>query len=120
MNRIFFAQIGLVLALAIAWGIVNSHVVLSILYGGIACLLPNLIFAFWFFSKKHTRRPVQILLAFYSGELMKMLAGAAVIILTVKYLNAQILPAAAGYLVGSMAFWMAPYLLLKQQQQRTA
>ena len=117
MRKLFYIQVILVLALAIIWGAINHHVFLSILYGGFVCLLTNLCFAKLFFSQKHTRRPKQILLAFYLGEFLKIVVSAVLIILAVIYVHAQFLPTVAGFFVANMAFLVAPLMMLKQQQQ---
>lgn len=117
MLKLFLAQIILTVLLAFAWGIANFSVVPSVLYGGIACILPNVYFAYRFFSKKHTRRPGRILLAFYLGEFFKMIVSAVLIILAIQYAHAIILPTVVGYFVANLAFWMAPMLVLKQQTQ---
>ncbi|PHQ78450.1 MAG: hypothetical protein COB66_08870 [Coxiella sp. (in: Bacteria)] len=115
MRKLFIAQIVLVLILAGIWSAINVKAVPSVLYGGLACLLPNIFFAYLFFSRKHTRRPTQILIAFYLGEFIKMIISALVIILAVMYLHGLLLPAVVGYFVANMAFWMAPALMLKKQ-----
>ncbi len=119
MRKLFLAQIILTLLLAFVWGIADIKVVPSVLYGGFACLLPNIYFAYRFFSKKHTRGPGKILLAFYLGEFFKMIVSAFLIILVIQYAHAIILPTVVGYFVANLAFWMAPMLVLKQQTQNT-
>lgn len=119
MRKLFLAQIILTLLLAFGWGVVNAKVIPSVLYGGLACLLPNIYFAYRFFSQKHTRRPGKILLAFYLGEFFKMIVSSALIILAIKYADAIIIPTVLGYFVANLAFWMAPMLVLKRQAQQT-
>lgn len=114
VHKLFIAQIVLVLLLACGWGAANHAVIPSILVGGAACLLPNLYFAYRFFSVKHKKSPGQILISFYIGELIKMLVSAALIILAVMYLHAQLLPTVVSYFVANLAFWMAPTMVLKQ------
>lgn len=117
MRKLFLAQAIFVLLAACVWGLFNGNAVLSVLYGGISCILPNLYFAYVFFSKKHTRRPRQILVAFYIGEFTKMIVCAVLILLAIKYLHALLLPTVAGYFIANMVFWLAPTLVLKQQMK---
>ena len=119
MRKLFIAQIVLVIILACAWGIIDRKMIPSVLYGGAACILPNIYFAYRFFSRRHTKKPGQILISFYLGELMKMIISAAVIILAVIYAHAWILPTVTGYFVANLAFWFAPTLVLKQQARST-
>ncbi len=119
MKRLFILQVLLVLVLAGVWVLFNHRAALSVLFGGFACIVPNLYFAKRFFSLKHTRRPQQILVAFYIGEFGKMLISALLMVLAIVYLNLHILPTVLGYLVASVAFWMAPVMVLKQQQARS-
>lgn len=115
MRKLFIAQIVLVVVLACAWGIIDQKVIPSILYGGVACILPNLYFAYRFFSRKHTRRPGQIVKSFYLGEFLKMIVSALIIVLAVLYGHASLLPTVIGYFVANSVFWFAPALVLKQQ-----
>lgn len=115
MRKLFIAQVVLVLILACAWGIVDRKVTPSVLYGGIACILPNLYFAYRFFSRKHTKRPGQIVVSFYLGEFVKMIVSALIIVLAVLYGHAWLLPTVIGYFVANSVFWFAPTLVLKQQ-----
>ena len=103
MHKLFLAQIALVLLLACVWGVADHAIVPSVLYGGVACVLPNFYFAHRFFSKRHQRRPGQILVTFYVGEFAKMLISAALIILSIRFLGALLLPTVAGYFVANMA-----------------
>ncbi len=114
MKQLFIAQILLVLVLATIWGVINHHAFLSVLFGGIVCVIPNFFFANYFFSRQHTRRPGQILVAFYLGEFLKLIISAVVIVLAIIYLNLLILPTVLGYFVANMGFWMAPMFVLKQ------
>ena len=117
MRKLFLAQAIIILIAACVWGLFNGGAVPSVLYGGISCILPNLYFAYVFFSRKHTRRPRQILIAFYIGEFTKMIVCAVLILLAIKYLHALILPTVVGYFVANMVFWIAPTLVLKQQMK---
>jgi ATP synthase protein I len=119
VRKLFIGQIVLVLATACIWGLVEAKAVPSVLYGGISCILPNLFFAFFFFSRKHTRRPGQILIAFYIGEFAKMFVSALIIIFAIRHLHAMVIPTVAGFFIANMIFWMAPALVLKKQQMRT-
>lgn len=119
VRKLFLAQIVLVLITAGVWGVVNSEAVPSVLYGGISCILPNLVFAFFFFSRKHGRRPGQILIAFYIGEFAKMFVSALIMILAIRHLHALVIPTVASFFIANMVFWMAPALVLKKQQMRT-
>jgi len=119
VRKLFIAQIVLVLVTACVWGVFSTQSVPSVLYGGVSCILPNLFFAFLFFSRKHTRRPGQILIAFYIGEFAKMFVSALIMILAIRYLHALVIPTVASFFIANMVFWMAPALVLKQQQMRT-
>jgi len=115
VRNLFIAQILLTFITACIWGVINIKAAPSVLYGGLACLLPNLFFVRYFFSLKHKKRPGQILVAFYMGEFIKMIISALIIILAVLYLNALLLPTVLGYFIANIAFWAAPTMVLKQQ-----
>ena len=119
MRKLFIAQLVLIMITSCVWGVVDYHAVPSVLYGGISCALPSLLFAYLFFSRKHRRRPGQILIVFYIGEFSKMFVSALMMILAIRYLHAMTIPTVASFFIANMAFWMAPALVLKKQQMRT-
>ncbi len=119
VRNLFIAQTVLVLITACIWGALKSEAILPVLYGGAACIFPTFLFARFFLSQKHKRRPGQILIIFYVGEFVKMFVSALIMIAAIRYLHALAIPLVAGFLVGNLVFWLAPTLVLKQQMRST-
>lgn len=118
-NKLVGLQLLFTGLLALVWGFFNKHAILSVLYGGVACLLPNLCLARHFFRRMHTK-PKRIVAAFYMGEMLKLFASALLLFFAILLLHAIVLPLIVGYLVASSGFWFAPKLLISQQHPKGA
>lgn len=110
-------QILLVLLAACVAMVFSLTAALSIFLGGLACIVPTVLFAFFFFSKQYGRRPGHILMFFYMGELLKMCISTLIMVLAVRYLHLIVTLMVLGFLIGSAISWLAPSEMLKQKMR---
>ena len=87
----------------------------SVLLGGLAYCLPNLMFVWRVFKRTTARAARQFLVAFLLGEVMKLLLSAVLFVLIVKYLPIKVIWVLAGYIVAIMAFWVVSFITLSQE-----
>lgn len=84
-------------------GIKNS---LSVLAGGLAYGLPNLIFVWRVFRYAGVRQMNQFVIAFFMGEMLKLLISAILFLLIVKYLPLSLLSVLVGFIGAIVSFWI--------------
>ncbi len=104
-------QAVVVLIVALAWSAASTHAATSALFGGIACIIPNLLFARHFFAKVRARGDRQVLTAFYWGELLKLALSVVFLLLLLTKAQVQILPLFIGFLGAHLGLWIAPFVL---------
>lgn len=95
---VFLATIGLIIK-----GKTSSF---SILMGGLAYVLPNLIFVWRVFRYTGAQQMVKFMAAFFVGEMLKLIISAILFLLIVKYLPVSLLSVLAGFIGAIVAFWI--------------
>ena len=106
----------IVVVIALAWWIgTGGKAAYSVMLGGVAIIIPNLLFAHRMLAKvahvKGEQAARQIGYAFFVGELVKLFLIAvltATFILTVPML---FLPFLCGFIGALFAYWLAPMVL---------
>jgi len=116
--RLIGIQALLVIIASLVWGISRGLPgLVSTLLGGLVCIGPALLFAWGLMSRYHRASPQRILMVFYVGEFFKLFISAILMVLILKLLAVSLLPAVTGFIVASLSFWAAPFLLVKQRLQ---
>ncbi|MCH9643856.1 MAG: ATP synthase subunit I [Gammaproteobacteria bacterium] len=77
---------------------------ISVVLGGIAAVIPNLLFAVGLFNKLHQRRPEQILMRFYMGGLIKVMLSVAIMVLVIMTMQVSMLAVLLSFLVAMLTF----------------
>lgn len=101
-------QLAGVLGLSLLMMLIKSmQAGLSVMAGGVAYCLPQLIFALSIFQYTGARQTTQFVAAFFIGELLKLMLSAISFLLIVKYLPVSLLSVAIGFVGAIIAFWIA-------------
>lgn len=102
-----YIQAIVILCITILLSILTSKVVvLSFLWGGIICIVPNAYFAYKFFAKTGAQAARQIIAAFYVGEMVKFIITIALFLIVFKFFNTNKLAIFIGYIVAQITFWV--------------
>ena len=106
--RIVFYQflmiVGFVLILMIAKDTKSG---LSALTGGLAYWLPTFIFTRSVAACAGARQAGRFMIAFFGGEVFKLVLSGALFLFAVKYLHVELVDAVVGLVVAIVAFWVA-------------
>jgi len=89
---------------------------LTFLCGGVVVALPNIAFAYYFFSGWRKRTAKQIILTFYVGEVIKMLLSGVLAIFFVKWFHLGLGMFIVGMVVAYLTFWVVAPLMMQQRK----
>ena len=114
--RIVFLQLVGVIVLAllalIARGFNSGF---SVLAGGMAYGLPNLVFVWRVFRFVGAKQMNRFVVAFFLGEMMKLLLSAVLFLMIVKYLSVSLLSGLVGFVGAIVSFWVVCMLHFSKQ-----
>ena len=79
---------------------------LSVLAGGMAYGLPNLIFVWRVFRFAGARQMTQFIAAFFAGEMIKLFLSGILFLVIVKYLPVSLLSVLIGFIGAIVSFWI--------------
>jgi ATP synthase protein I len=102
--------VGLILIAPLAWFLKDKFVAGSFLFGGAACLVPNIYLyhrVFRHFGAQSAHRMVK---ALYLGEMVKLLLTGAIFALSLTITWIRPLYLFIGYLIAQGIFWVAPLI----------
>lgn len=102
-----FWQLAGVIALALlALIIVGKTSAFSVLAGGMAYGLANLIFVWRVFRFAGAQQMNQFVVAFFLGEMLKLFLSAILFLVIVKYLPVSLLSVLVGFAGAIISFWI--------------
>lgn len=105
--HLVFLQLASVVALALGALLIRDKVSgFSVLVGGLAYGLPNLLFVWRVFRYVGARQMYQFMAAFFLGEMIKMVLSAILFVLIVKYLPVSLLSVLVGFIGAIVSFWI--------------
>src|SRR5438105_918074 len=64
----------------------------SVVFGGLLAIIPNIFFMIYFFTRTDPRFPEQMMSACYSGEALKIVLTALLLVLLLHFFNVQLAP----------------------------
>lgn len=115
--RIVFYQFlmiaGFVLILS---AVKNINSGLSALTGGLAYWLPTFIFTRGVAACSSARQIGRFMIAFFGGEVFKLILSATLFLFAVNYLHVQLLDAVLGLGAAIVAFWIASIACLYRSE----
>lgn len=83
----------------------------SVLLGGLAYVLPNLIFVWRVFRFAKASEMTQFMAAFFIGEMIKLVLAAFLFLMIVKTLPVSLLSELVGFIGAIVSFWLACFWL---------
>ena len=105
--RLVFFQLGGVLVLALIALIWQGRLSgFSVLLGGMAYGLPNLIFVWRVFRFARVQQFMRFMAAFFIGETIKLISSAILFLCVVKYLSVSLLSSLIGFIGAIVIFWI--------------
>lgn len=108
--RLVLGQLGGVLALSLIIFILkDKNSALSVLLGGLAYTLPNLIFVCFVFRYVGAREMGKFLAAFMGGEALKLLLSAILFLMIVKTVPVSLLFTLVGWIGAIVSFWITSF-----------
>lgn len=105
--RLVLGQLAGVLLLALIGLLLNGQQSgFSILAGGLAYGLMNLIFVWVVFRFVGAQQMIQFMMAFFAGEMFKLVFSAILFLVIVKYLPVSLLSTLVGFIGAIVSFWI--------------
>lgn len=104
---VLFQLAGVFLLAIIAFILFGKVSGFSVLMGGLAYCLPNLIFVWRVFRYVGASQMVQFLTAFMIGEILKLFISGILFLVIVKYLPVSLLSELVGFVGAIVSFWIA-------------
>jgi len=96
---------------SIAFGSLNAG--FSVMAGGLAYVLPNILFVWRVFRFGGAQQMTQFVAAFFIGEMIKLFLSAILFLIIVKYLPVSLLSVLVGFIGAIISFWIACAVLFK-------
>lgn len=111
IKRLLSVQLLAALLFSGVLAILNEKWFLSALVGSLICLGSNVVFAYFAFRYQGARSAGLIVRSFMFGEVIKMVAVAVLLVVSLKSLN-PIFPLAlfGGYVFVLMSAWVVPHV----------
>lgn len=100
--------------MALAWWRVSTPDMIGALLGGVAVVLPTFGFSQFFLGQIHTKSPQKVLIAFYVGELVKLVSSVLMMLIFVKIFKVAILPLVTGFIGAHVGTWFTPFFTRKR------
>jgi ATP synthase protein I len=85
---------------------------LSTLVGGLSHWLPTCIFMWRVSAHAGVRAVNRFMVAFFAGEVVKLILTGILFLIAVRYLHISLLPAVVGLVASIVAFWIASVVCL--------
>ncbi|NVJ60155.1 MAG: ATP synthase subunit I [Gammaproteobacteria bacterium] len=90
------------------WGVQTS---LSLFLGGMAIIIPSLIFVYKVFQHSGAQASRQVLHGFYKGEALKFFLAIVMFVIVLKWLSVSSTASLIGFVVAAITQMMAPFLV---------
>jgi ATP synthase protein I len=94
---------GIAVIACLLCGIISGY---SVLAGGLAYGIPNLLFVWRVFRYAGAQQMTQFMAAFFFGEMIKLILSGILFLLVVKYLPVSLLSVLAGFVGAIVSFWV--------------
>ncbi|MBX3708409.1 MAG: ATP synthase subunit I [Gammaproteobacteria bacterium] len=88
----------------------------SVLMGGLAYGLPNLIFVWRVFRYVGASQITQFVTAFFIGEIVKLILSAVLFLMIVKYLPISLLSVLIGFAGAIVLFWVVCFWIFSKKK----
>lgn len=105
---------GLAVALFLLQGIRSG---LSTLLGGLAYWLPTLLFLWRVLVKNSARIGKQFIATFITGEILRLLLSAIMLVILAKYFPIKLTSLIIGFIGAIIAFWISSVVFLIRDEE---
>lgn len=106
--HLVFLELAGVLVLSILGLLLFSKLIgVSLLLGGLAYTIPNLIFVWRVFRYAGAQQMTRFAAAFFAGEGLKLILSGILFIVIVKYLPVSLLSVLVGFIAAIVFFWIS-------------
>lgn len=112
--KLLLVQLSIVITGSLFTLIVGTQAALSVLSGGMTVVFPAFLFTRLVFAQSGARANKQVVRAFYSGEAIKMLLSAILVIIAFVLLSETAIFVLAGYLLALISQWLTPFVVKTQ------
>lgn len=112
---VFLQLIGIIALSSLAFILCGITSGFSIFLGGMGYGLPNLIFVWRVFRFARAQEMTTFLIAFFIGEIVKLILCGVLFLLIVKYLPISLLSVVIGLAGAIVSFWVACLWLFSKQ-----
>jgi len=89
---------------------------ISVLAGGMVYLLPSFLFVWRVFRYSRPQEMQQFMIAFFLGEMAKLIFSAILFLLVVKYLPVSLLSILVGFIGAIVSFWIVCMMQFARQK----
>src|SRR5262249_25602252 len=91
----------------------------SVLLGGAISILPNALFARWWFAYFKAKAANRLVGKFYVGEVIKLVLTVLLFIIVLTFISwVNILAYLLGFLMAQIVFWIGPVLQLSRDSTK--
>ncbi len=98
----------------------SAKIGLSILAGGLAYSLPNLIFVWRVFRYVGAQQMTRFMTAFFFGEMLKLIFSGIFVLMVVKTMPISLSSVLVGFVGAIISFWFACMWYFSQQSKQSA
>jgi ATP synthase protein I len=120
LYQVVFWQLVVIIGLAlILWLLQGFRVGLSAFLGGLAYWLPTLFFMWRVSNHAGARAAGRFMIAFFTGEAMKLFLSGVLFVVTVKYFSVIPVYVLIGFVGAIVAFWIVSITLVYRQEGQT-
>lgn len=105
-HLVFMQLAGVLIIALLALLIAGQQSGFSVLAGGVAYGLLNLIFVALVFQYVGAQQAAQFMAAFFIGEMLKLVFSGILIVIIVKYLPVSLLSVLIGFIGAIVSFWI--------------
>tara|TARA_R110000772_G_scaffold96406_19_gene195013 strand:- start:3387 stop:3776 length:390 start_codon:yes stop_codon:yes gene_type:complete len=107
-KNIFYCQMTIIIALSAFFAVIyGQNSAISSLFGGVICLLPNVIFAYFAFRYAGASKNKLVVQQFNKGSKLKFFATILLFIVAYQWKDIQPLPLMLSYVVTLVSQWPA-------------
>lgn len=96
----------IIICTLLAWIFFNNHFVLSVLFGGLAALLPNIMFAIFAFRYAGASQIKRVYQSMKTGSKIKLMLTIVIFLLIFRWPDVQVVPLLGTFVITMFSQWL--------------
>ena len=96
----------IIICTLLAWIFFNNHFALSVLFGGLAALLPNIMFAVFAFRYAGASQIKLVYQSMKTGSKLKLILTIVIFLLVFRWPNVQVVPLLGTFIITMFGQWL--------------